>query len=154
MRPISAKRAARLAAEGLLRWGSTFARTTATAKKPPRDTGPSREVRALIAARSGGWCELAGCSRRAIDVHHRLNRKSGGRHGEAAVRVNGAAWLLHVCRECHRWLTNPTGVDRQLCLDNGWVLLERQDAQQVPARLRHGIVLLENDGGMRTHDVA
>lgn len=142
--PVSAKR---LAAGPV--W-STFLPRNARASKPkrPRDTGPSRGVRQIVADRSGRRCEWPACVSRASDVHHRLNRKSGGRHGEAAERINGAAWLLACCRAHHSLVTDPVGDVRKLAESMGWVLREHQDAEATPVLTRHypAPVLLANDG--------
>lgn len=90
------------------------------------------------------------------DVHHRLNRKDGGRFGEMRDRLNGTAWLLDVCRHHHRLVTNPVGDDRTLALTMGWILEEftngqPTDALLVPVLTRHhpGPVLLDNAGDWR-----
>ena len=114
--------------------------------KRPRDTGPSQRVRNLVAERSQGWCEWPVCVQRATDVHHRLNRKQGGRHGKMADRINQPAWLLHACRDHHAVVTSPVGEARLQALAMGWVLLEGHDAVRIPAVTRHGRVWLTNDG--------
>lgn len=111
-----------------------------------RNTGPTAAVRKLVAARSDGWCEWAGCWLTAAETHHRLNRKNGGRHGEAHVRINQAAWLLHACRIHHDLVTSPSGPDRQLARESGWLLHEGEDARAIPVASRHGLVLLDDDG--------
>jgi hypothetical protein len=79
-------------------------------------------------------------------MHHRLNRKQGGRHGEAAVRINQAAWLLDACRLHHNAVTSPVGAARDLAREMGWLLHEGEDARTVPVASRHGRVLLADDG--------
>lgn len=122
-------------------------RRTATGR---RDAGPSAKVRALLAARSGGWCEWPGCTLIAVDPHHRLNRKNGGRHGEMRTRINQAAWLLHACRPHHEAVTSPVGAARDLARDMGWLLYEGEDARQIPVKSRHGLVWLADDGAALT----
>lgn len=121
-----------------------------------RDTGPSKTTRDLVHKRSGDRCEWPGCPRMRRDVHHRLNRKDGGRHGEMRDRLNGAAWLLDACRHHHRLVTNPVGEDRILALHMGWLLEEftdgaPTDALLVPVLTRHHPrpVLLDNAGDWR-----
>ncbi|WP_250029709.1 hypothetical protein [Paractinoplanes maris] len=141
------KRATALNASPLAR-SAVHAREAKRANQPKRarDTGPSKAVRALVAVRSEGWCEWHDCWLVAAEVHHRLNRKNGGRHGEAAVRINQPAWLLHACRRHHSLVTSPVGADRALARESGWLLHEHEDALSVPVLSRHGLVLLENDG--------
>lgn len=118
-------------------------------RRSRKDTGPKRPTVALLAARSDGWCEWPTCNQLATDNHHRLNRKAGGRHGEAAERINGAAWLLAACRTHHRRVTSAYGAVLILVKRMGWVLTEDQDATVVPVLTRHDEhpVLLDNDGG-------
>jgi hypothetical protein len=78
------------------------------------------EVRRVLAVRSGGVCEvsLPVCRGQATDVHHRVRRGAGGRHGAARVASDSVANLLHVCRSCHEWVhANPA-----LARDSGWLL--------------------------------
>jgi hypothetical protein len=115
-----------------------------------RDTRPTAKVRALVRERSGGWCEWAGCWLAASEQHHRLNRKQGGRHGEAAVRINQAAWIVDACAEHHRLVTSPHGAARQLARESGWLLEEHEDARAVSVLSRHGRVWLGDDGSVST----
>ncbi|MFF0821186.1 hypothetical protein ACFYUR_12445 [Micromonospora haikouensis] len=163
---MSGKRRAKLAAAGVANPFSTLVnggavgrgsapRLAAPAPKQrrTRDTGPTADVRALIAARCGGWCEWPACPRPYTDVHHRLNRKSGGRHGAAAVRINGAGWLLAACRPHHERVTNPVGDVRVEAERMGWILREHQDAEVTPVFTRHGWVLLGGDGGFEPYSL-
>jgi hypothetical protein len=65
-----------------------------------KDTGPSRKVRALVAARDGYACVC--CSRSVIgqqaDLQHRDSRGMGGTSDPAA---NSPVNLLLMLRECH-----------------------------------------------------
>jgi hypothetical protein len=137
--PMSAKRMEQLRAAGLPTNSTFLPRQRESRVKQPRrrDTGPLRSTVELLYLRSGRICEWPGCVQPATEKHHRLNRKYGGRHGEARERVNGVAWLLHACQTHHAYVTSPTGDQRQRALDMGWLLLEYQDALQVPALTRH-----------------
>lgn len=128
-------------------------RFTALDRKPAKNTGPTAAVCTLVDARSGGRCEWPGCPRPQQDRHHRLNRKAGGRHGEAAVRINGAAWLLATCRPHHVRVTNPTGDVRVEAERMGWILREHQDAEVTPALTCHSLspVWLTAAGSYTTH---
>jgi hypothetical protein len=160
---MSAKRRAALAEQGNSNPFSTLTngavgrgsapRLAAPAPRRPRDTGPTPQVRALITARSGGRCEWPGCPRLATDIHHRLNRKAGGRHGEARERINSAAWLIAACRPHHDRVTSPVGAARVLAEHMGWLLREYQDAELTPVLTRHAPlpVLLTAAGTWTTH---
>lgn len=115
----------------------------------PRDTGPPERVRKLVRARSCGRCEWPGCGSLAQDMHHRLNRKDGGRHGEMRARLNGAAWLAHCCRYHHDLVTNPVGVDRCYAEASGWLLREGLDARVVPILVGHSpcLIVFDDSGG-------
>lgn len=141
---MSVKRRAQYEAEGYIPRSTLEkprARQPKMAAKPAvkraRGTGPSPAVCRLVDARSGGVCEWPRCGRPATDRHHRLNRKTGGRKGEAKARINGPAWLLAACRAHHDDVTSPTGETRKRAMAMGWLLLERQDATQVPVTTRH-----------------
>lgn len=145
----------------LARGGALRRSTPITVKVPagkprrPADTGPDRKTRALVYARAGagdgfpGWCEWPGCTRPRTDVHHRLGRKDGGRRGEMRARLNGAAWLLAVCRTHHAQVTSPSGQALVDARASGWLLMEGQDAREVAVLTRHSdrLVLLDDRGG-------
>lgn len=124
-------------------------KATTPAKKPrARSTGPTAATRRLVRRRAGGMCEWPGCTRPGTETHHRLNRKAGGRRGDASTRINGAAWLLLGCNEHHARVTSPVGQARLDAIAAGWLLLEHQDAETTPALTRHSPapVLLTNAG--------
>lgn len=96
-------------------------RTPLRRGQPPRRTGrpkpvssrraeeneERRDVRLLVNARSGGWCEACWVLRPGLeplpasDLHEILTRARGG-------SITDPANLLHVCRPCHDWITaNP-----------------------------------------------
>ena len=129
-----------------LRPGGWLTRTVAMVRRR-RDTGPDSHTRTRLTLRSGGLCELPGCGRDATQVHHRLNRKFGGRKGEMAILVNGIAWLLHLCTFCHESVTSAHGRVLVEARVKGWLLLEGETGETVPVLLRHGLVLLDGRGG-------
>ena len=113
-----------------------------TTKKPaPR--GFPASVKAIIAKRSGGMCELDFCGP-ADHYHHRAAR---GRGGTSLEWVNRAANGLHVALACH----DRIEVRRTEAYVNGWLVA--RNGQQVSARvpvLRQGVwVLLDDEGGAR-----
>lgn len=150
LRPVSDKRRRMLAAHGI-----TFLANTLVSIVRP-DTDPPRWVRRLVAKRSGGRCEWPGCWAPAVDMHHRLNRKVGGRHGEMAELVNGPQWLLHACREHHERVTSASGRVLVEAKRWGWVLIEGQDAAEVRVMTRHAPipVLLFGSGLLEVPDAS
>lgn len=152
---MSAKRRAMLAAQGVAHPSSTLVTRTVTNTRA-RDTGPKQSTRDVVKERSGGMCEWPACPEMATDIHHRLNRKDGGRHGEARERLNGPQWLLHACREHHRKVTSAWGAVLILAKRMGWVLMEHQDALRVPVLTRHDEypVWLLPDGKWLTYEEA
>jgi hypothetical protein len=140
---------------GALRRNTPLTVKVPAARKPRvKDSGPPTKTREVVYARAGatdGWpgtCEWPGCTRVRTDVHHRLGRKSGGRHGEMRARLNGAAWLLAVCRVHHAQVTSPSGAVLVQARAWGWLLMEGQDARVVPVLTRHSpdLVLLDDRG--------
>lgn len=122
-----------------------------------RYTGPPARVRRLVRQRSLGRCEIAlpGCRHLADQIHHRLGRKAGGRHGAARTRVNGAAWLLDCCSPCHRQVTSPHGAALAVARGRGLLLREHEDARLVPVLGWRGVpVLLDDAGGWRPAGLA
>jgi hypothetical protein len=95
---VSPRRTANAVAAGR-RWLSTL--------KPgrPKPAASLVELRAGVADRSGGWCEmqLNGCLGRATDTAHRITIGMGGVHGEAADNIHRLSDALHACRLCHEW---------------------------------------------------
>lgn len=140
LNPYSKRRWAEVTAAGF-RPVSTFAprpREPFTAKaKVRKHAGPKRPVLEVVNERAGELCEFPRCCERWTDTHHRLNRKAGGRHGEMAELVNGAAWLLKACRYHHRQVTSAHGAELKRYKAMGWVLMEHQDALRVPVLTRH-----------------
>ena len=108
----------------------------------PRPKNPGEaKTRALLAERSGGWCEASGLVR-AQSVHHRRKRSQGGPWT--------ASNCVHVCgdgtRGCHGWAeANPVqaGAD-------GFSLRNGEDPARTPiVSGLHGHVLIADDGSIR-----
>lgn len=151
-----------------LNGGEPLRRTRIVARVPAkarqqRRTGPTETVRLSVVIRAGGsaspgagekghpgWCEWIDCRQLAALTHHRLNRKMGGRHGDAHERLNQSAWLVRLCRDHDELVTRPkSALDRAIVEALGYVLTEQQDAREVPILTRHSraLVLLDNAGG-------
>ncbi|MDF9718100.1 HNH endonuclease signature motif containing protein [Nocardioides sp. ChNu-99] len=130
-----------------------------TTRKPPRDTGPSLNVRRRVLGRADGCCEVCGRQLYGDDgwgsfphsFHHRRPRGMGGTsRGDA----NSPANLLLVCGSA----TTPDGchalieVQRAVATAQGWLLRQGQDPLEVPVRLYAyppGLTYLNRDGGVR-----
>lgn len=158
LRPMSERRRAELADAGVVNPRSTLNAPTATAKPAMRTAAPvkksrtapavSVDVRAVLLARSAGWCEmrLTGCLGRGSEAAHRLARKAGGRKraGRAANdRPSNALWS---CRACHAWSEAQPASSYEL----GLMLREGQEPTQVPVLYRGRLVWLDDLGGV--HD--
>lgn len=91
-------------------------------------------TRTALEQRSAGLCEIGldGCWHWADDPHHRITTKAGGRHGEAKVRHDALADLLHACRHCHDLVTSSVRPMRTEYLHAGLILLEHDDPTQHP----------------------
>lgn len=58
-----------------------------------REEPQLRAAKRAVRKRSGGWCEVDGCDRKADDYHHLKRRSRGGEHT--------AENLVHWCRVHH-----------------------------------------------------
>jgi hypothetical protein len=112
-----------------------------------RNTGPRKSTRVIVLERAGDRCEWPDCTAWATEIHHRLNRKMGGRKGERAEQLNGVAWLLAACGYHHMRVTSAKGDQLDEAKDYGWVLLERELAEEIPVAMDGGAYWLDNDGG-------
>jgi hypothetical protein len=112
----------------------------------PRATGHriERDSAAIVRERSGGRCEMGieGCWGTARELHHRITRKSGGRHHAARVRSDRPSGLLHGCGCCHLVVTDHP----KFAYTNGWSLREGQDPSQEPVLYRGDLVYLDDAG--------
>lgn len=67
-----------------------------------------RKGKVAVRKRSGGWCEVDGCDRRATSTHHKA-----GRRGPVDV-VNDPALLMDLCGpHDHRVTTEPAWAKEQ-----------------------------------------
>jgi hypothetical protein len=121
---------------------SRVAKRTAQPKRPKG--GIPAKVRAALAVRSGGVCEIGapGCDVRATDASHRTSVKMGGRHGAAAARHHVLSQLLHACRGCHSHLHQAPAA----AYWRGWALREGEIPTEVPVLYRSAWVLLTDSG--------
>lgn len=111
-------------------------------KRRPKDTGPDRTTRDLIAERDSG-CVVCGAGPYGLQVHHRLPRRLGGRKGPVP---NAPSNLVSLCREDHAAVESQ----RAWAIDVGLLLHEGEDPALIPVLHRlHGVVLLLNDGGVQ-----
>lgn len=116
--------------------------------RPPRDTGPTAAVRALVKARDRGRCVR--CEAPGTNVHHRVGRGAGGRGKADAARTNGPEWLLTLCgfgnaSKCHQ----AVDTDRAAAEADGYVIRRNGlpvDAALVPVRTARGLERFTADG--------
>lgn len=132
------------------------AHTVRVAARPQRATpapvkAPSEfpaGVRSLVAARSGGVCELCG-KKPADSIHHRRGRGMGG---DRRPDTNRAANALHLCGDgtvgCHGWAESHPAEARAL----GVKLRRHETPVEVPVQLAGGLVWLDDDGNIHTTD--
>ncbi|MGI5223012.1 hypothetical protein [Nocardia sp. CA-290969] len=85
--------------------------------------GFSPKVRAGVAERSKGLCELDACGP-AGHIHHRAPR---GRGGSQLEWINRAANALHVSARCHDRIER----NRADAVANGWLILRNGQATAV-----------------------
>jgi hypothetical protein len=129
-------------------------RTPLVNRTPMKATRPKpavpNTVRASIAERSGGWCEMAlmGCAGLATQVHHRITQKAGGRQGAAKARHDRPANLLHACDQCHAWVTARPAE----AYDVGLSLKEWQDPTAEPVIRRGVLVYLDDEYGIHDYE--
>ena len=82
------------------------------APRPKRDPAELKASKAVVRARSRGFCEVnaLGCTGRAIHAHHKRRRSQGG--------TDAPENLAHTCRSCHNFIhSNPAW-----SFERGWLL--------------------------------
>lgn len=104
-----------------------------------RQTGPSRSTVHVLNDRSGMVCEFADCRQLAEHTHHRRPRRMGSTRRSD---TNLAANLVRLCPTHHEWVE----VNRAAALEMGLLLHDAAAPDEVPVLLRHGRVLLDNEG--------
>lgn len=114
-------------------------------KKRTAATAAERNARKVVAARSGGLCEL--CLKPGTNMHHRLNRSQGGRWTPENI--------LHLCGSgttgCHGAVT----VNVALAQSRGWSVRSTQDPAEEPVFLAgRGWVFLLEDGSTTAQESA
>lgn len=146
MKPMSTKREAALREAGTLVHGSTFAATAVQRSRWRWLPAIPAEVRELLVARSGGWCEarLPMCLGGATDSAHRITQKSGGRHGAAKRAHDVLSNVLDLCRACHRWTHDYPALAKSI----GLALDEQDDPRQCPVAYRGEAKYLTDDGAI------
>jgi len=103
-----------------------------------RKTGPSKAQAEVVLARSGSVCEVCG-NAWAEQLHHRRPRASGG---SRRVDTNSPANILALCAQCHTQVESK----RSWAIVHGRLLQQHQDPAVTPVLLRHGWLLLHDNG--------
>jgi len=107
-------------------------------------------VRAALAARSDGICEMAlpACTGLAVDPAHRIRTGMGGRKREAKIAHDVLSNLIHSCRSCHRWThSEPTASDGM-----GLIVRDGSDPLKRPVLYRGSWRLLDDCGSVTPTD--
>lgn len=107
--------------------------------KPQVDKGSQHQGRTLVAARSGGLCEICALAP-AREWHHRKNRSQGGTWAAS----NG----MHLCPADHAWITEHP----DQAAANGWTVRSYHDPAVTTCLRRGKWVLLDNEGGVSAVD--
>lgn len=85
---------------------------TRPVSRPKRDPAELKAAKAVVRARSRGFCEIVhvGCTGQAVHVHHKRRRSQGG--------TDDPENLLHLCRKGHDFVhANP-----EISFRKGWLL--------------------------------
>ncbi|GAA0738564.1 hypothetical protein Drose_04425 [Dactylosporangium roseum] len=103
------------------------------------------ELRAALALRSGGVCEIQqeGCQGRAVEPCHRIKTGMGGVHGAAIAESDRLSNCVHGCRWCGRWQHDHEPMAKAY----GQILSRSADPLKEPILLRYGVVFLDDEGG-------
>lgn len=96
------------------------------------------EARRLVRERSGGVCEVCG-AQRATNYQHRKNRSQGGQWSAS----NG----LDVCGSGTTGDHGYIHAHPAESYERGWSVKGAYDPAEVPVQTRHGLVLLDDEGG-------
>lgn len=103
------------------------------------------ELRAALAVRSGGDCEIQqeGCQGQAVEPCHRIGTGMGGVHGAAVAESDRLSNTVHGCRSCGRWQHDHEALAKAY----GQILSRSKDPLREPILLRYGVVFLDDEGG-------
>jgi len=85
---------------------------TRPVSRPKRGPAELKAAKAVVRARSRGFCEVnaLGCTGKAIHAHHKRRRSQGG--------SDAPENLVHTCRSCHDFIhSNPAW-----SFGKGWLL--------------------------------
>ncbi|MEU0468949.1 hypothetical protein ABZ215_33510 [Amycolatopsis sp. NPDC006131] len=119
-------------------------KTTTNPRKPKRPaTQPGEtETRAIVRARSGGWCEVAipgVCLGRATNYQHRVNRSQGGKYTPSAA--------LDACGSGTTGCHGAIHASPARAYENGWSVRSTDHPLTRPVLRRGEWVLLDDAGG-------
>lgn len=106
----------------------------------------SEATRKVIYKRANGRCEVCGLPWQIAQIHHRRPRGMGGTSRKnSGTASNGL--LVHP--KCHARIESQ----REIALENGWLVSQTADPLVVPVKLWHGVVLLDDNGGSHVKEV-
>jgi hypothetical protein len=106
---------------------------------PKVDKGSQSQGRTIVAARSGGLCEICALAP-AREWHHRKNRSQGGTWAAS----NG----MHLCGADHAYITEHP----EQAAANGWTVKSYEDPTTEPVLRRGKWMLLDDSGGVYAMD--
>lgn len=127
-----------------------LARSRSPRQRRPRYTGPSKVTKDGLLARSGGFCEVGGCSLAdGFSRHHRRPRGAGGsRRADTNLLTN----LLLVCGSgvtgCHGFIES----NRTWAYAHGYLVRQDHDPETTPVVYRGSLVFLNTDGTLTPID--
>lgn len=104
-----------------------------------RPEGFSDEVRAIVAARSGGRCEVLGERTSDLQLHHRRPRQAGG---SRRPDTNVASNALLLCLMCHTRIESY----RSKAYDEGHLVRSGRSPIATPVLYRGEWRLLDDEG--------
>jgi hypothetical protein len=118
-------------------------------RRPTSSPGVPAKVRAALAARSEGLCEIEapGCTGAATDLSHRKKVGAGGRKGATAKAHHVLSNSLAACRWCHQ---EQLHAQPALAYWAGWMLRENENPREVPVSYRGQRRWLTDDGRVLT----
>lgn len=112
----------------------------------PRKETYTAAVRAAVTARDDGACRRCGRRNMFMSRHHRKPRKMGGANRADAGRLSNVVTLCGSATTpggCHLWVEE----NRDTAREQGWLLYDYADPQEVPLQDVHGRWFYLHDDG-------
>lgn len=102
--------------------------------------GIPADVREAVLIRDEGKCQRCGMWLANVpsSVHHRKNRKMGGRSGAAESAIHDMAALVLLCGTGTTGCHGEIGREVAQAYDDGWLVRENEDPATVPVLTEWG----------------